>query len=563
MSLGRISVILLLFHATIGFAYTLTTNERGDPVRLRYGQKLLLAGNPASASAYPPESFRSGIIDALQQWSVATGRILDFDYWQGTDREHYPTGFSLNGLSSIFFASRTSDAVDPNVIGYTQLWFNQNTGDIVESDIILNDRNFLFTSKPSDSSSRTRGPNPQVYLNSILTHELGHSIGLGHSGNLNSSMLFVEFLEQYRLGCDDIAGARHLYGGSSGYGALSGALLSPNRDPVAGAQITAISRDTGLPIASTLSDQNGRFLFGALDSGGFALAVAPYPGTPESVSLEYSPKNRNFCKNQPFPLQFMTLDDDHTLEQFQVNARQRTDTGVHVLDCNGIQPSGGTLENEIAPEFFVDSGSVARSVNYSFVADGDFTVTGLTHLLLSPIRVSLDAFDEKGMRIPMKSNYPLYSSDSGFKIAETRIQGKAFGKITIRATPLFPTDASYPAFSIKLESNPFFVVNFRSGKVENNPRCLPEGPFPEYQSPAGTPPRYSTTQSAREALGFCGTPPAQAATHDHFSSREAFSLGKILGWFWPFFWIAAFQLNSIRRRARLKASCRSDSFRSS
>jgi hypothetical protein len=557
---GRI-LLSLLFFTTTGFAYTLTSNDRGSPVRLRYGQKLLLAGNPSSTSGYSYESFRNGVVDGLQQWSQATEGLFDFDYWQGTDPEVYPKGLGFNGLSSIFFASKTADAIDPNVIGYTELWFNEATGDIVESDIILNDRNYSFTSNPSDTASRSRGIRPSVYLNSILTHELGHAIGLGHSGNLNSSMLFVEYLEQYRLGCDDIAGARHLYGSPLAAGMLSGTVLSSNRDPVAGAQITALSKESGLPLASTISDQSGRFLFGSLEPGSVALAIAPYPGTPDSIPLEHSPKNRNFCNGQAFPIQFLTEEDGHTLLAFSVEGRKRTDAGVYTLQCKEVSFSGGTIRDELAPEFFVDAQSVARPVNYSYEAKGEFTVTGLTHLLLSPIRLSLEAFDSKGVRIPVQTTYPLYSSESGFKIAETRIQGKAFGRITIRATPLIASDASYPAFSLKLETNPFFVLNFHSGSTGANPRCLSNRPFPEYRSPEGNPPRYSSTQSARESLGFCGTPSAQASSREARSARGSLSWGNILGWLWPFVWITAFQLNSIRRRARLKASCGSDSSR--
>jgi hypothetical protein len=561
MSPGRFLPLLLFFNLQ-AFAYTLTRSEGGSPVRLRYGQKLMLAGNPDNQSGLTPEFFRSGVVFALQQWSFATGRHLDFDYWQGTDPSTFPAGTSLNGLSSISFSSKTSHPVDSNVIGYTQVWFNPKTGDILESDVILNDTKYNLTGNPQNTSSQSPGPRPLVYLNSVLTHELGHAAGMGHSGDPNSSMLFVEFLEQYRLGCDDVAGVRHLYGATVPAGSLSGQIASASGLPVAGAQITALSRGTGLPAASAVTDQSGEFYFGALEAGSYALEIAPYPGPASSLSPELTPKNREFCGGGSFPVQFLTAKDGHTLLEFTIEAGKQTRAGFRTLHCNSVVPSGGSREDEATPWFFVDSGSVARPVRYSFQASGDFEVATLASLLLSPVRIVLEAFDSKGARIPVRSVDPLYSSESGFKITEGKIQGRAFGKITIQATPVFATNPSWPGFSLRPAENPFFVLRFSPGFREANPRCLPEQPFPEYQSPAGDPPRYSTTESARERFGFCGTPEARASSLSGARSAPPPSGVRILGWFWPFFWIAAFQLNSIRRRARLKKSCGLESSRS-
>ncbi len=558
MSHGRI-LIAASFFALQTHAYTITSTDSGEPVRLRYGQKLMLAGNPNNQDGFPSGNFRSGVIQGLHQWRGATGGFLDFDYWQGTDPAIYPPEASSDGLSSVFFASNSRSSVDPNVIGYTQVWFNSATGDLVESDIILNDRNYTFSSNPADSSSNPRALRPAVHLDAILSHEIGHAIGLGHSGDLNSSMLFVEYLDQAHLGCDDLAGARHLYGSTSPTGALSGVVLNPSKNPVSGVQIIAISRKTGLPLARVVSDRNGRFVFGALEPGDVGLALEPYPGPPDSIGPAHLPANQDFCGTRSFPIQFVTEADSHTFREFTVTPRRFSDTGSITLHCRNIPASGGTSGDEIAPPFFVDAGSVARPVAYSFIANGPFTATGLTHLLLSPIRVNLEAFDEKGRRIQVQTKYPLYSSDSGFKIAETRIEGSAFGRITIRATPLFPSDAPLPFRTLSLKDQAFFVVSFQNGTFPLNPRCLPEDSPPEYFSPPGNPVRYSSTKSAREDFGFCGVPAARAGEVRSSRATPSSLAGRLLGWFWPFFVIAAFQLNSIRRRIRLKPTCRSDS----
>lgn len=46
---------------------------------------------------------------------------------------------------------------------------------------------------------------------SILAHEIGHAIGLGHSPVTDSLMYFETIASRYRLGWDDIDGATYLY----------------------------------------------------------------------------------------------------------------------------------------------------------------------------------------------------------------------------------------------------------------------------------------------------------------------------------------------------------------
>ena len=83
-------------------------------------------------------------------------------------------------------------------------------------------------------------------------------------------MLYVEFSEQFKLGCDDWSAVKDLYPTfDNGMGSLTGTIISPSGEVVAGAVVTAISLIRGIPMASVLTDQNGKFNFGALESGGW------------------------------------------------------------------------------------------------------------------------------------------------------------------------------------------------------------------------------------------------------------------------------------------------------
>src|ERR1044071_2272309 len=81
-------------------------------------------------------------------------------------------------------AAARSDGISSNVLGLTQVWYNADTGQILEADTVLNDRDFLFTTDPRDTSGYGAGGSSftagrtRVYIENVLTHEFGHSFGL-------------------------------------------------------------------------------------------------------------------------------------------------------------------------------------------------------------------------------------------------------------------------------------------------------------------------------------------------------------------------------------------------
>ena len=166
------AIALLHFFSINTFAYTFSTTPNGNPVRWGYGSKFSVVGNPTGQDQLSPDYFKRAVIDGLQQWKWATHQALDFDYWQGTTSE-YKTVQQQNGQSSIFFISNSHEKLDPNVIGYTKVWYNNETGSIIESDVMLNDKNFELTTSPQDTSSnfqrRFYGQRPKVFINNIIT----------------------------------------------------------------------------------------------------------------------------------------------------------------------------------------------------------------------------------------------------------------------------------------------------------------------------------------------------------------------------------------------------------
>ena len=150
--------------------------------------------------------------------------------------------------------------------------FSDGNGAITEADIALNP-NVLFS---SDGTVGTYD------LESTLTHEIGHLLGLEHSAIIGATMqprqamngLFgLPAFTQRSLSYDDIAGARALYGSRAGTGSLLGRLVTNSyggqSQPVFGAHVFAEETSTGRVIAGSITLHSGDYRIDGLPPGDY------------------------------------------------------------------------------------------------------------------------------------------------------------------------------------------------------------------------------------------------------------------------------------------------------
>lgn len=552
--LGVALVLIVLSLTDVVWAYTTSETGSGAMVRWRVGQKLNLAGNPRGNHALSSSFIWDAVVGALTQWKWASKGEFDFDYWQGTDASVFKPGVSLNGLSSLSFASQSGVSIDSNVIGYTQLWFNSASGDLIETDVIFNDRNYQFTSNPSDTSSRSSGGMPRVYIPNVVTHELGHALGLSHSSSFNSSMLYVEYREQSHLGCDDIAGVKALYGSDpSSYGALQGQVLNPSGAPLVGGAVVAVSQATGFPLAEALTDQNGNYLFGSLPTGDYSLAVAPYQGASGSVPARFQARSsdRSFCGSSSFPLNVVGRDGVAT--RISVNSNQIQSAGTYRVNCSGVESASASIGSDHLGEgVYSDRASSGTMRTYTFQANGPFRVTGLGHLLLSPVSTSLSVVGPGGSAISVTKSAPVFSSNSGFEIVDGSLEGVAFGTVTLRVTAQAISMDDFPTPSVNPGSDSVYLLSIKTSGIGATPttlntqaRCKPPETQLTYQSPAGGPVTLNaSTETSRDLVGFCGS----ITSIKKDKNLPPPSAGTVLGWLAPFAMIGIHQI--LRRRRR-------------
>lgn len=74
---------------------------------------------------------------------------------------------------------------DPSVLAVTVAWYSSRSGEIFDADVLVNESQGPFADCLTTSC---KGPRAAHDLANVLTHEIGHFFGLGHSTVLDATM---------------------------------------------------------------------------------------------------------------------------------------------------------------------------------------------------------------------------------------------------------------------------------------------------------------------------------------------------------------------------------------
>jgi len=145
---------------------------------------------------------------------------------------------------------------------------------ISDADIEFNADSVFYT------PSYTHPPSNYFDLQTVATHEVGHLIGLDHSGLANAVMYPYGDSGtggvKYELAMDDVVGSAALYPNSAivnWVGGIKGT-VTVDGNPAFGAHVVAIDSATGNVVTDTLSDANGNYHL-RMFQGNYFILVLP------------------------------------------------------------------------------------------------------------------------------------------------------------------------------------------------------------------------------------------------------------------------------------------------
>lgn len=271
----KILFIILLFSQFSAFCYVVNRTDSGALIKWSSSKSInlfLSTSTPDLSSS----TVSSIVRDSVNEWSNKVSNSINIT--TSNDGE-------VSGRNDIYFQSDSEFFSDPSIVAVTQYIVDTNTTYIQEADIILNDSVHSFSS----STTNTK------YLGNVITHEVGHLLGMGHSQVINSSMFYELRRGQYSISGDDDSGIRYLYG-SSTLGTISGTVAGGNNaTSVFGAHVSAFSLKDGKIISASVSDSNGDFTISNLPLDDTYFIYTEPLNNLSSLPSYYDVAKKDFC----------------------------------------------------------------------------------------------------------------------------------------------------------------------------------------------------------------------------------------------------------------------------
>lgn len=232
----------------------------------------LLKSNP---NIRPDSDVTGAVKRSLETWEKAANVVFETTW---TDKQSVSMlGNAGDGVSLITIAQTSENLLmfskdSEQVSARTRVFFNRK-GNISEADIVLNPYQQFST----DGSVGTYD------LESTLTHEIGHLLGLEHSPVLGATMhenngkngvFNLPDFDSRTLSQTDISAIRAIYGANDEVdccASISGKLTSANGKPAANFSVWLEESENGKVIAQSPTNSEGFYKLEGLSAGNYQI----------------------------------------------------------------------------------------------------------------------------------------------------------------------------------------------------------------------------------------------------------------------------------------------------
>ncbi len=293
LKLFHIFVLLSVLAApSFGFVLQIDRNRQGQTLTLSWPASAAQNGIDfwvdAQSFPFPERDVLRIVEDSFGPWEAVETAFIRFRN-RGTGEFR----ISNTDRRNVIFNDTTGQQMGPRsagVLAFTRIESNSR-GEITDTDIVFNGRDFQFSASSEGSSNRSR----VVDLQGVLTHEIGHLLGLDHSAlegasSVRPTMYPFFFGGERSLEPDDEAGVSALYPSFAALstGTIAGQVTHRDGQGAFGVHVVAYKAGTGEFVVGALSGGageqmgsggDGRYEISGLPPGDYQVAIEPLTGS--------------------------------------------------------------------------------------------------------------------------------------------------------------------------------------------------------------------------------------------------------------------------------------------